>query len=123
MKLLVENIRDFNLESPLAFADYVEAFDNVKRDKLFEILQNKNIPILLFKCTIENYCGNKIKVLIRSYQINIHTCSHEVRQCCPLSPTLLNIYMNEVIVKNRTILTQTHYFINQYKNKHFTFCW
>jgi len=71
MKLLIENRRDFNLESPLPFPDYVKAFDSVKRNKLFGILQGKNIHILVLKCTIENYCGNKIRVLINSYQINI----------------------------------------------------
>jgi len=71
MKLLIENRRDLNLKSPLAFPEYMKAFDNVKRDKLFEILHSKNVSILLLKCTIENYCGNKIKVLINNYQINI----------------------------------------------------
>ena len=30
MKLLTENRRDFDLENPLAFPDYVKAFDKVK---------------------------------------------------------------------------------------------
>jgi len=38
----------------------VKAFDKVKRDKLFEMLQSKNIPNLLLKIIIEIYCGNKI---------------------------------------------------------------
>jgi len=38
MKLLTENRRDFNLESLLVY------LDKVKTDKLFEILQSKNIP-------------------------------------------------------------------------------
>ena len=33
MKLLVEKRRKFNLETHLAFLDYVEAFDNVEREK------------------------------------------------------------------------------------------
>jgi hypothetical protein len=41
IKLLIENRTDFNLEASLAFPDYVKTFDNVKRDKLFEILQSK----------------------------------------------------------------------------------
>jgi hypothetical protein len=47
MKLLIQNRRDFNLESRLAFLDKVNAFDKVKRDKLFEILKSKSIPNLL----------------------------------------------------------------------------
>jgi len=39
--------RKFNLETHLAFLDYAKAFNKVKRDKLFEILQSKNIPDLL----------------------------------------------------------------------------
>jgi hypothetical protein len=46
MKLLIEKRRGFNLETHLAFLDYVKVYDKVKRDKLFEILQNKNIPNL-----------------------------------------------------------------------------
>jgi len=44
MKLLVEKRREFNLETQLAFIDYVSAFDKVERDKLFEILQRKVFP-------------------------------------------------------------------------------
>jgi hypothetical protein len=33
----------------------VKAFDKVKREKLFEILQSKNIPNLLLKSIIEIY--------------------------------------------------------------------
>jgi hypothetical protein len=33
-------------------------FGGVKREKLFEILQSKNIPNLLLKSTIEIYSGN-----------------------------------------------------------------
>jgi hypothetical protein len=62
MKLLIEKGRDFNLLIHFARPDYLTAFDNVKMDRLFEILQSKNIPILVLKCTIENYCGNKIKL-------------------------------------------------------------
>jgi hypothetical protein len=47
MKLLTEKRRKFNLENHFAFLDYVKAFNKVKRDKSFEILQSKNIPDLL----------------------------------------------------------------------------
>jgi hypothetical protein len=43
MKLLTEKRREFNLEIHLAFLDYMKVYDKVKRGKLFEILQNKNI--------------------------------------------------------------------------------
>jgi hypothetical protein len=57
MKLVTE----FNLETHFAFSDYVKDFDRVKRNKLFEILQSKNVSNLLLKRIIEIYSGNKIK--------------------------------------------------------------
>jgi hypothetical protein len=47
IKLLIEKRRNRNLETYLTFIDYVKAFDNVKRDKLFKILKIKNIFDLL----------------------------------------------------------------------------
>ena len=47
MKLLIEKRRTVNLETHSAFLDYVKAFDNVERDKLFEFLQSNSIPNLL----------------------------------------------------------------------------
>jgi len=41
--------RELNLETHVAFLDYVKVFDNVKREKLFEILLSKNVPNLLLK--------------------------------------------------------------------------
>ena len=54
------------METHLAFHDFVKAFNRVKRDKLFEILQSKNIPNLLLKRIIAIYSGNKIKMMIHS---------------------------------------------------------
>jgi hypothetical protein len=46
LKVLAEKGR-YNLETCLAYADCGKAFDRVKRDKLFEKMQSKNIPNLL----------------------------------------------------------------------------
>jgi hypothetical protein len=73
----------------------VKAFDRVKRDKLFEILQSKNIPNLLLKSAIEIDFGNKIKVKL----LEEHIINHRVRQGCPLSPTLFNTHKHDIIVK------------------------
>jgi predicted RNA binding protein with dsRBD fold (UPF0201 family) len=99
MELLIEKRREFNLETHLAFLDHVKAFYKVKRDKLSEILQRKNISNLVLKSIIEIYSGNKIKVKINTQLSEEHKINHRVRQDCPLSPTLFNIYMNEIIAK------------------------
>jgi hypothetical protein len=84
----------------------MNAFDRVKRDKLFEILQSKNIPNLLLKSIIEICSGNKMKVQINSQLAEEHKIHHRIRQGCPLSPTLFDIYMNEIKVKWNQIYTK-----------------
>jgi hypothetical protein len=61
MKLLIGKRIKFNLRNNLAVADYVKASDKVKREELFEILQNKSIPSMLLKSIIDIYSGNEIK--------------------------------------------------------------
>ena len=81
-------------------------FDGVKRDKLFEILQNKNSPNLLLKSIIEIYPGNKIKEKKNNRFSEEHTINHGGRLGCPLSLTVFNIYMREIIVKYNQIYTK-----------------
>jgi len=76
----------------------VRDLDKVKTNKLFEILESKNIPNLTLKSMIEIYSGNKIKVRINIQLSEEHTISHSVRQGCPLSPTLCNNCINEIRV-------------------------
>jgi hypothetical protein len=66
------------------------------------MLQSKNIPNLLLKSTIEIDFGNKIKIKLSEER----TIDHGVRQGCPSSPTLFNIYMNRIIVKWYQIYTK-----------------
>ena len=92
----------YNLETCLACTDCGKAFDRVKRDKLFEILQSKNIPNLLLKRVIEIYSGNKSKY---TQQINRRTYTINHRFFIRL-PFIINIYMNEIIVKWNQIYTK-----------------
>jgi hypothetical protein len=60
MKVLTEKGR-YNLETCLLFLDCVKAFDRVIRDKLFDVLQSKNISNLLLKNVMEFNSGKKSK--------------------------------------------------------------
>jgi hypothetical protein len=63
----------------------------IKIDKLFEILQSKNIPNLLLKNVIEIYSGNTTKLKVDSYQKNIRLITEsnkaafvtDIIQCIP----------------------------------------
>jgi hypothetical protein len=77
-ELLIAKRREFNLETHFAFVDYEKEFDSVKRQKLFNILKEKekNIPNLLLKYNnlLEIYTNNKI-----STEINNKTTEERVK--------------------------------------------
>jgi len=57
MELLLEQRRGFNLETHLAFISYVNAFDRVKKDKIFYISKSKNIYNLFLAKNNRNFSG------------------------------------------------------------------
>ena len=87
--------REFNLETRLLFIDYEKAFDNIKRQIILNILKSRHIPDTLLQATVDIYTQNKILIkLLQPAEIN-----KGVRQGCPLSPTLFNIHLDEIITK------------------------
>jgi hypothetical protein len=77
----------------VTFLDFEKAFDMVKRPLLFKILQEKNIPNLLLQNTMKIYKNGEIKVKLNSKVTDTKQINIGVRQGCPLSPTLFNIYI------------------------------
>ena len=80
------------------FIDYKKAFDNIQRQILFNILKFRHIPDTLLKTIVDIYTQNKILInynkLSKPVEIN-----KGVRQGCPLSSTLFNTYIDEIITK------------------------
>jgi len=99
LKLLTEKRREFNFETHLLFIDYEKAFDNIQRQISFNILKSRHIPDTLLKAIVDIYTRNKtlvkfINKLSKPVEIN-----KGVSQGCPLSPTLFNIYLDEIKTK------------------------
>jgi len=99
LKLLMEKSREFNLETHLLFIDYEKAFDNVERKILFNILKSRHIPNTLLKAIVDIYTKNKILIKFNNKLPKSVENVKGVRQGCPLSPTLFNIYLDEIINK------------------------
>ena len=83
--------KEHNLPLFLLFIDYEKAYDNVNRDKLWEMMDNK----------IPNYLLNTIKGIYRNTKVRIKFddgisepihINKGVRLGCGLSPVLFNIY-------------------------------
>jgi len=86
------------LETHFLFIDYEKAVDNIQRQILFNILKSRHIPDTLLKAIVDIYTQNKILIkfnkLSKPVEIN-----KGVRQGCPLSAALFNIYLNEITTK------------------------
>ena len=86
--------------------DYEKAYDNVNRDKLWEMMDNK----------IPDYLLNTIKCIYRNTKIRIKFndgisepihINKGVRQGCGLSPILFNIYINKIIQEFKTAIKKS----------------
>ena len=80
----------------LAFLDLEKAFDRVNRDKLFEILREYGIGEDTVKVIQNIYTGSKVKFVWKGIETDWVETKSGVRQGCPLSPLLFNIYVREV---------------------------
>jgi len=65
---------------------------------MFDILKSKNTNNLLLK-TVKKYSWKKIKVKVNKQLLEEHKINHRVKESYPLSPTVLKIYINELIKK------------------------
>jgi retron-type reverse transcriptase len=87
---IIEKTNEHNLPLFLVFIDYEKAYDNVNRDKLWKMMENKipNYLLSTIKCIYKN---TKVKI---KFNDNISEPIHitkGVRQGCSLSPVLFNI--------------------------------
>ena len=95
--------KEHNLPLFLLFIDCEKAYENVNRDKLWEMMDNK----------IPNYLLNTIKYIYRNKKIRIKFnegisepihINKAVRQGCGLSPILFNIYIDKIIKEFKTVI-------------------
>jgi len=96
---LIEKGREFNVETHLLFIDNEKAFDNIQRQILCNILKSRHIPDTLLKAIMDISTQNKILIKFNNKLSKPVEINKGVRQSCPLSPTLFNIYLDEIITK------------------------
>jgi len=83
----------------LLFIDYEKAFDNIQRQILFNILKSRHIPGTLLKAIVDIYTQNKILIKFNNKLTKLVEINKGVRHGCPLSRTLFNMYLDEIITK------------------------
>jgi hypothetical protein len=77
----------------IACLDLEKAYDRVNRRKLFEVLEMMGLDHGLLRLLKGVYQGNEVRFVLGKWSTNWVPCTSGVRQGCPLSPLLFNIYM------------------------------
>jgi len=78
------------------FADLKAAFDKVDRTKLREMLKKAGVDEQLRKRIMETYGETKNRVKVGRGKSEEFWTKSGVRQGCPMSPTLFNIYLMDL---------------------------
>ena len=80
----------------IAFVDMEKAYDRVNRKKLIEVMRGYWISEYLVRIIERVYEENRVKFVLEGVETDWCTSSSGVRQGCPLSPLLFNIYFREI---------------------------
>ena len=83
----------------VAFIDMEKAYDRVDRRKLFEVVRGYGVQKILVDVIERIYNGTMIKFEMESIMSGWCKSDSGVRQGCPLSPLLFNIYVREFGMK------------------------
>ena len=79
-----------------AFVDFTKAFDLLNRDSLWYKLQNLNMSTKMLNMLMSIYRNVKARVLSNRGYTDAFQCPWGVKQGCILSPTLFNLYINDL---------------------------
>lgn len=94
---IIEKHREFNIETHMAFIDYEKAFDRVLRTKMWEILERRGYPKRIINVIKSLYKETEIVIKLGEDLSEPVQVNSGLRQGCSLSPTLFNIYIDNIL--------------------------
>lgn len=103
--MLIAKRREFNLETHMAFIDFEKAFDRIDRRKIWGIMTKRGYPEHLINTIKSLYEETKIVINTGSVRTEEISINQGVRQGCSLSPTLFNIYIDDLVREWKTIVS------------------
>jgi exonuclease III len=99
LRMIIERSIEVKHDLYLCFLDYTKAFDKVKHDSLFQILEKLDIDGKDLQIIRNIYWDQKAAIRIKNDTSDYTSIKRGVRQGCVLSPDLFNIY-SEMILRN-----------------------
>ena len=100
--VLKEVLRHYRINKSDVYScllDASKAFDLIKHDKLFQLLQDRKIPALDLRMIINQYKCQKIITFWQDYCSDYFIAHNGIRQGSIASPILFNVHMDELLHK------------------------
>jgi hypothetical protein len=97
VRWILERAPEFHEEVYLCFIDYSKAFDCVDHDTLFNSLRDMGFPEHLIRLLSSLYKNQEATVRTQYGDTESFGIGKGVRQECILSPTLFNLYAEEIM--------------------------
>lgn len=101
LRELIEDSRSRKRVLYLAFLDIEKAFDRVSREGLWRRLQQEGMDNAMMGIIKKYYERNKVKFCWNGVETGWLDNNIGVRQGCPMSPVLFNIFIEELIARIR----------------------
>src|ERR1043165_833317 len=97
LRILTERSIQHSQDVYVCFVDYEKAFDRVDWKKLMRALRRMGVDWRDRRLIGSLYMGQQVRIRIEGEYSEPGKIGRGVRQGCPLSPILFNIYIEEVI--------------------------
>ena len=89
--------REFRgLKTLMCFIDFEKAYDNVSHELLFSKLEKYSVPGYLINTLKDIYGNTKMRIRIGGDTSSGYSYRKGVRQGCPCSPMLFNLFINDI---------------------------
>jgi hypothetical protein len=97
LRIIIEQVTEYNNPLHLSFVDYEKAFDRVARDSIWLALRRRGIPPKLIALIKAQYDGFRCRVLHNGRLSEPFATNCGVRQGCILSPILFLIVIDDIL--------------------------
>ena len=99
INVLLQKCRDQRKDVFACFLDCEKAFDRVKHDDMMRILKERNVNVYDRRIVGNLYWNQTATVLVEGNETESVNMCRGVKQGCILSPTLFNLYANDIFRK------------------------
>lgn len=105
---IVERRKAVDRETWLCFVDFRKAYDLVPHDRLLEKLTEKQIGQKFIQSIKSLYQGTKLRIKLGTTYSEPYEYRRGVRQGCPTSPLLFDIFIDDLLENMKGVLIPQH---------------